>query len=82
MRDRTAFFVSAYTSSTERHHGELEKLLNEQEIEVTRELDRKLKPGSVVFLPTVGVSHRDFVTQAWTERPIEDLVRRVGAPQR
>ncbi|MFZ4806131.1 MAG: alpha/beta hydrolase [Hyphomicrobiaceae bacterium] len=77
-KDRSAFFVSAFTGSTERHHGELERLLMEQEIPVARALERQVKPGSVVFLSATTVNHRDFVTQAWGPQPIEDILRRVG----
>jgi len=77
-RDRSAFFISAFTGSTERHHGDLERLLMEQEISVTRTLKPQVSPGSVVFLSATNVNHRDFVTQAWGPLPIEDILRRVA----
>lgn len=81
-RDRTAFFVSAYTGSTERNHDELRALLAERGIEVEDELPNRLKPGSVVFLSATAVNHRDFVTRAWTDKPVADILRRLGVPQR
>jgi hypothetical protein len=38
-------------------------------------MDRPLRPGSVVFVETPeGVRHRDYVTQAWTRNPLEDVL--------
>ncbi len=75
--DRSAFFVSAYTSSTERQHRELERLLAEHELAPDKALARRLEPGSIVFLAAHSVDHRDFVTEAWTRRPVEDILRRL-----
>jgi hypothetical protein len=36
----------------------------------------------VVFLPAHASPHRDFVTKAWTDRPVADIVRRLGYPQK
>lgn len=75
--DRSAFFVSAYTSSTERQHRELERLLAEHELAPETALARRIEPGSIVFLPTLSADHRDFVTDAWTKRPVADILRRL-----
>lgn len=75
--NRSAFFVSAYTPHIQRHHFELKELLAEKAIPVSSELKPNRLPGSVAFLPTGDVSHRDFVTSAWTDNPITDILDRL-----
>ena len=42
-------------------------MLRNKGITVTENMDRPLRPGSVVFVETPeGVTHRNYVTQAWT----------------
>ena len=42
----------------------------EKGIAVSEDMDGPLRPGSVVFVETPeGVTHRDYVTHAWTENP-------------
>jgi hypothetical protein len=45
-------------------------------------MDRPLQPGSVVFVETPeGVTHRDYVTQAWTDLPVKEvLVKMAESP--
>ena len=43
-------------------------------------MDGPLRPGSVVFLETPeGVTHRDYVTRAWTEHPVKDVLVKMAA---
>jgi hypothetical protein len=52
--------------------------LREKGIAVTDELNGPLKPGTVAFLQTgEGVRHRDYVTLAWTEHPVTDILLRI-----
>ena len=45
-------------------------MLREKGIAVSEDMDGPLKPGSVVFVETPeGVTHRDYVTHAWTAKP-------------
>jgi hypothetical protein len=38
-------------------------------------MDGPLRPGSVVFVQTPdGVTHRNYVTQAWTENPVKEVL--------
>ena len=47
-------------------------MLREKGIAVTDTMDGPLKPGSVVFVETPeGVTHRDYVTHAWTDEPAQ-----------
>jgi hypothetical protein len=41
-----------------------------------------LRPGSVVFVKTPdGVTHRDYVTHAWTNKPLKEvLVKMASTP--
>ncbi len=78
VKNRRAFFVSAYTQYTKRRDDELAKILRDQGIPVQDELDGPLKPGTVAFLSTDGIRHRDYVTLAWTEHPVRDLLLRMA----
>jgi hypothetical protein len=72
---RSGFFVSSYTHYTARHDQELMHMLREKGITVSEDIDAPLRPGSVVFVETPeGVTHRDYVTEAWTRNPIEDVL--------
>ena len=78
--NRTGFFVSAYTRSTRRHEKELIAMLKEKDIAISDDMDGPLRPGSVVFLETPeGVTHRDYVTRAWTEHPVKDVLVKMAA---
>ena len=79
-RNRTGFFVSAYTRATKRHDDELKQMLTEKGIAISDNIDGPLRPGSVIFVETPeGVVHRDYVTQAWTENPIKEVLVKMAA---
>ncbi len=43
-------------------------------------MDEPLRPGSVVFVQTRdGITHRSYVTQAWTELPIKNVLTKMAA---
>jgi len=78
---RSGFFISSYTHYTARHDHELMHMLREKGITVYEDMDRPLRQGSVVFVETgEGVTHRDYVTQAWTKNPIEQVLVKMAAP--
>lgn len=78
--NRSGFFVSAYTRYTKRHDKELMQMLKDKGIGITEDMDGPLRPGSVVFVQTPdGVTHRDYVTQAWTEHPVKDVLVKMAA---
>jgi hypothetical protein len=78
--NRSGFFVSAYTRYTRRHDKELMTMLREKGIAISDEMDGPLRPGSVVFVETPeGVTHRSYVTQAWTENPIKEVLVKMAA---
>ena len=79
--NRSGFFVSSYTHYTKRHDNELIRMLKEKGIAIAEDMDGPLRPGSVVFVETPeGVTHRDYVTRAWTDNPVKEvLVKMAGA---
>ena len=75
VNNRTGFFVSAYTQYTKRHDRELMQMLKDKGIAISDEMDGPLQPGSVVFVETPeGVTHRDYVTPAWTANPVKEVL--------
>ncbi len=81
-RNRSGFFVSSYTHYTARHDHELMSMLRDKGITVSDDIGRPLRPGSVVFVETPeGVTHRDYVTSAWTRNPIQDVLTKMAAAQ-
>jgi hypothetical protein len=78
--NRSGFFVSSYTHYTERHDRELMRMLRDKGITVSESMDGPLKPGSVVFVETPeGVTHRDYVTHAWTQNPVKEVLVKMAA---
>ena len=76
----SGFFVSSYTRSTASHNRELMSMLRQKGISVSKEMDGPLRPGSVVFVETGdGITHRNYVTRAWTKNPLEDVLVKMAA---
>jgi hypothetical protein len=77
---RSGFFVSSYTHYTARRDLELMHMLRDKGIAVSQDMDGPLRPGSVVFVQTPeGVTHRDYVTHAWTRNPVEEVLSKMAA---
>jgi hypothetical protein len=78
---RNGFFVSSYTQGTASRNRELMRMLREKGIASSEDMGRPLRPGSVFFTETgAGIRHRDYVTQAWTKNPIEEVLVKMAAP--
>ena len=78
LANRRGFFISGYLGSTRARNLELRRDLGDKGIKIAESLDGDIKPGSVVFLPGHAEdSHRDYVTQAWTNDPIADILNRL-----
>jgi hypothetical protein len=78
---RNGFFVSSYTHYTASRNRELMRMLREKGIASSEDMNRPLRPGSVLFTETgSGITHRDYVTQAWTKNPIEEVLVKMAAP--
>jgi hypothetical protein len=77
---RSGFFVSSYTHYTARRDRELMSMLRQKGIGVSEDMDGPLRPGSVVFVETGdGITHRDYVTRAWTRDPLKDVLVKMSA---
>ncbi|MDE5441151.1 alpha/beta hydrolase [Bradyrhizobium sp. CSA207] len=77
---RSGFFVSSYTHYTARRDRELMSMLRQKGISVSEDMDGPLRPGSVVFVETGdGITHRDYVTRAWTKDPLKDVLVKMSA---
>jgi hypothetical protein len=77
-KNRHAFFVSSYTTHNKRRDDDLAQTLRGKGIPVKDELDGPLKPGTVAFLSMGStVRHRDFVTSAWAQHPVKDVLLRI-----
>jgi hypothetical protein len=75
--NRSAFFVSSYTPYTEHHNADLEHLLRQRSVPYGSELRPNHLQGTVTFLPAGDVPHQDFVTHAWTDNPVTDILARM-----
>jgi len=43
-------------------------------------MEGPLRPGSVVFVKTAdGVTHRDYVTHAWTDNPVREVLLKMAS---
>ena len=75
---RSAFLVSAFTSSTRGNHAQLARMLQARNVSVASDLEPSLRRGgSTLMSAAPAVRHRDFVTYAWAERPISDVLGRL-----
>jgi hypothetical protein len=80
---KTAFFISTYSRSTEGRNTQLQKVLADRQIPFTTALEPRLVPGSIAFLPAPKeAQHRDFLTQAWVDAPLKDLLARLRSHTR
>ncbi|HTH36230.1 MAG TPA: alpha/beta hydrolase [Xanthobacteraceae bacterium] len=75
---RSTFFISSYTPHTAHHNADLERALANRSVSYTSDLRRNRLPGMISFLPAGDVSHRDFVTHAWADYPVEDVLLRMN----
>ena len=75
--NRSTFFVSSYTPHTAHRNVYLERLLRKRSVPYSSELRNSHLQGMVTFLPTGDISHRDFVTHAWADNPIKDILVRM-----
>jgi hypothetical protein len=57
-------------------------MLRDKGIPIAEGMDQPLRPGSVVFVETgEGITHRDYVTQAWTRNPVKDVLVKMAEAQ-
>jgi hypothetical protein len=75
--NRSTFFVSSYTPHTAHRNVYLERLLCKRSVPYSSELRNSHLQGMVTFLPAGDISHRDFVTHAWADNPVKDILLRM-----
>jgi hypothetical protein len=76
--NRTGFFVSAFLDGTRSRNEDLARSLSAQKIPLSGQFDGPLKKGNVVFIAhDPGMSHRDFVSNAWVGNPLQDVLSRM-----
>jgi hypothetical protein len=75
--NRSTFFVSSYTPHTAHRNAYLERLLRKRFVPYSSELRNSHLQGMVAFLPAGDISHRDFVSHAWADNPIKDILLRM-----
>jgi hypothetical protein len=76
---KSAFFFSAYSDASADGNAQIERLLQSRQIAFGTELPQQFRLGSVDFFQadeTVG--HNDFVTDAWEDWPLRDLLARIS----
>jgi len=56
------------TRYTKRHDDELKQMLKEKGITIAEDLDGRCGPQRGICRDPEGVTHRDYVTHAWTEK--------------
>jgi hypothetical protein len=75
---KAAFFVNSSSRFTQPQAAALKRMLADRDVPYGTELKGNLSRGSVTFLSTgPEVNHRDYVTQAWTDAPIKDILSRL-----
>lgn len=77
-RHADTFFVSAYSRSSADLNAKLEREAEAQGIALRRTLPAHIGPGDVIFQPALGAVHNDFVTQAYTRNPLQDVLARIS----
>lgn len=74
---RNAFFVSAYSNSSETGNDAVRGALEAAGVRVVSSLPAELTPGVVAFIDAGSVAHNDFVTSAWGGAPLRDIFSRI-----
>ena len=74
---RNAFFISAYSTSSEDGNMAVEAELRQAGLTVQDNLPASLVPGEIAFVDAGNVDHNDFVTSAWAGAPLRDVFSRI-----
>ena len=75
---RSAFFVSAYSTSSREGNDAIRSELERAGISAQSSLPTSLSPGVVAFVDAGAIDHNDFVTSAWGGAPLRDIFARIG----
>jgi hypothetical protein len=74
---RSAFFVSAYSTSSREGNMTMEAALQQAGRTTLDTLPATLAPGEIAFIDAGGVDHNDFVTSAWGGAPLREIFARM-----
>ena len=74
---RSAFFVSAYSTSSREGNLAIEAELQQAGLAVQNQLPARLAPGVIAFVDAGSVDHNDFMTSAWGGAPLQDIFARM-----
>ena len=78
VNHQTTFFFSAHTESSQKENMALKTRLAEQGVSVSTALNQSSwKRGVTIYSNNPEIKHDDFVTQAWVEFPIKEILRRL-----
>lgn len=78
MHDST-FFFSAFTQSTREQNEALKEQLTDANLRFKTVVPKALARGTVAFVDTgAATKHEDFMTQAWTQNPLANLLARIA----
>lgn len=70
------FFVSSYTLSTKGHNNDLKHMLAAKGVPFSND-ESKVGRGVTFFDTGADYTHESYVTQAWVEFPIKDVLARI-----
>jgi hypothetical protein len=74
---RRAFFVSAWSNSSLSENVAFNLALASRDISLQTGAPQRLSGGGVWTVPALDTEHADFVTRAWVDAPLRDLLSRM-----
>jgi hypothetical protein len=74
---RRAFFVSAWGNSSLSENVAFNLALSHRDIAVQTGAPQRLSGGGVWTVPSLAAEHMDFVTRAWVDQPLRDLLSKM-----
>ena len=77
-RDKSGFFLSAYTQYTQGHNSELKSLMAGHGVALRGSLGAEFSPGTATFIGTGReASHMSYVTHAWADDPLKIILSKL-----
>jgi hypothetical protein len=77
-KDKSGFFLSAYTQYTQGHNSELKSMMAARGIALHGGLGAELSPGTATFIGTGHeASHMSYVTRAWADDPLKIILTKL-----
>jgi hypothetical protein len=77
-KDKSGFFLSAYTHYTQGHNSELKNMMAARGIALRGSLGDQLSPGTATFIGTGReASHMSYVTRAWADDPLKIVLTKL-----